>query len=185
MPKLTLPKQGETIEFFGELDPQAPRVECVITMAPGAVGPPAHIHPRQSETLEVISGHLLATINGEKRKLSTGERTTAELGQTHTFANASPTEPLVFRATIEPALHIQWFISECAKSAIRGGGYWKNLSILEYACIVRTNPDEYKLGGVPFFIQDVLFSCLAALGRLTGKAKNIEPIKTADDSAPR
>ncbi len=179
MTLLTLPKQGETIEFFGELDPKASSVECQITMAPGAVGPPAHIHPRQSETLKVVSGRLLATINGVKQEISEGESTTAGIGQAHTFANASATEPLIFRATLEPALHFQWFLTECAKSAIRGGGYWKNLSPLEYAAIVRTNPDEYKLGGVPFVLQDLIFSGLATLCRLTGKAKNIAPIETS------
>jgi mannose-6-phosphate isomerase-like protein (cupin superfamily) len=172
---LKLEKQGESITFFGQGDHTASSVEFEVTMAPGASGPESHRHPRQSERFDVVSGRLVATVEGEEKSLGAGESVTVAAGQAHTFANGSETEPLVFRTVVAPALHFQWFLTEGAKSAIRGGGSWKDMPILYAAHLLHEMGDEYRIAGMPDFLQDVIFGALARVAVLLGRTREIAP----------
>jgi len=170
--------QGETLTFFGEADNAAPRVEFEVRIAPGAVGPEPHIHPKQSELFAVTSGRMLATVDGVEHVLGPGEELLVQPGEVHTFRNANEGEPLEFRCVVEPALNFQWMLTESAKSAIRtGGGNWKKASLLEAAYILRQIPGEYRLVGMPLVVQNLLLGTLATLAVLLGKARNIEPLR--------
>jgi len=172
-----LEAQGETLTFFGESDSAAPRVEFDVRIAPGAVGPESHSHPKQSERFAVTSGRLLATVDGVEHLVGPGEELLVEAGQLHTFRNASEGEPLVFRCTVEPALNFQWMLTESAKSAIRSGGSWKDASLLEACYILRQIPGEYRLAGMPAPVQNLLIGALAMLAVLLGKTRNVEPLQ--------
>jgi len=174
---LALEAQGETLVFFGEADSSAPSVEFEVRMAPAAMGPEAHLHPKQNERFAVVSGRMLATVDGVEHALGPGEEVLARAGQVHSFVNGSPDEPLVFRCTVEPALNFQWFLTESAKSAIRtGGGHWKKASLLEAAWILHQIPGEYRLAGMPAFVQNLLIGTLARTATALGRTKNIEPL---------
>jgi len=176
-----LKAQGETLTFFGDADSAAPRVEFDVQMAAGAVGPEAHMHPKQRELFAVTSGRMLATVNGVEHELGPGEELLVQAGEAHTFRNASEEEPLAFRCVVEPALNFQWMLTESAKSAIRtGGGSWKNASLLEGAWILRQIPGEYRLVGMPVAVQNLLLGALATLAVLLGKTRNIEPLRDND-----
>jgi len=173
-----LERQGETLTFFGEPDNAASRVEFEVRIAPGAVGPEPHIHPKQSELFAVTSGRMLATVDAVEHVLGPGEELLVQPGEVHTFRNASEGEPLEFRCVVEPALNFQWMLTESAKSAIRtGGGSWKKASLLEAAYILRQIPGEYRLVGMPLVVQNLLLGALATLAVLLGKARNIEPLR--------
>jgi mannose-6-phosphate isomerase-like protein (cupin superfamily) len=43
------------------------------TSPSGAAAPPLHLHPRQEERFEVLSGVLEVQLGAERRRLSTGE----------------------------------------------------------------------------------------------------------------
>jgi quercetin dioxygenase-like cupin family protein len=180
MTTLKLEKQGESLTFFGEADSTASSMEVGVSMAPGAEGPPPHIHTKQSETFQVTSGRLVAMVDGQEHTAEAGQTVVVQAGQAHTFANGSETEPLVFRATFEPALNFQWALTELAKSAIRAGGSWANLPLPELAYILRQVRDEYRVAGIPFVLQDVLFGLLARVAELQGRAKEIAPMSEVD-----
>jgi len=169
--------QGETLTFFGEADNASPRVEFEVRIAPGAVGPEPHIHPKQSELFAVTSGRMLATVDGVEHMLGPGEELLVQPGEVHTFRNANEGEPLEFRCVVEPALNFQWMLTESAKSAIRSGGTWKKASLLEGAYILRQIPGEYRLVGMPLVVQNLLLGALATLAVMLGKARNIEPLR--------
>jgi len=176
MISLRLENQGEVLTFFGPADSTAPSVEVELRLAPGAAGPEMHMHPQQSETFQVVSGRLTVVVEGDARVAEPGETVTVAPGQRHSFSNGSDSDELVARVTVAPALHFQWFLTESAASAIRGGGRWKDMSLLEAGYILNQVPDEYRLAGVPALVQRLLFRLLATVAVLTGKAGNVAPI---------
>ncbi len=181
---LKLEKQGETLTFFGEADSTAASMEVEVSMAPGAEGPPPHIHTKQSETFKVMSGRLVAKADGQEHAAEAGQTLVVHAGQAHTFANGSETEPLVFRATLEPALNFQWALTELARAAIRAGGSWEDLPLPELAYILRQVRDEYRVAGIPFAVQDIVFGLLARVAALQGKTEEIVPM-SASESKPQ
>jgi quercetin dioxygenase-like cupin family protein len=183
MPVFHLEKQGETLEFLGEPDPAAPRAEVIVTIAPGALGPPRHVHTRQREIFHIESGRVILTIDGNQSVGLPGETLIVEPGQAHTFANGSPTEPLVFRAVFEPALNLYWMLSEAAKAAVRNGGSWADLPLLEFAWILFLVRREYRIARVPYFLQDLVIAPLALLARLTGAARRVAPMPLTQKAA--
>jgi hypothetical protein len=87
-------------------------------------------------------------------------------------------EPLVFRCTAEPALNLQWFLTEAARSAIRtGGGSWKKASLLEAAWILHQIPGEYRIAGMPAGGQTLLVGTMARAAVALGRTREIEPLR--------
>jgi len=174
---LHLEEQGETLRFFGEPDPSAPIVEFECSIAPGKNGPDPHIHPLQTETFHVTQGRMLAVVNGEERLVREGETIIVGPGEAHTFSNPDPDTPLTMRITMEPALNFQWFLTEAARSAIRHGGHWKNMPLLETSYIVAQVMDEHDMPGMPVFLKRLLFGTLARLAVLLKKPGQIAPLR--------
>jgi quercetin dioxygenase-like cupin family protein len=65
------------------------RVEFEITLPPGALSPPPHYHPKQTEEWHVLEGTLSIQLDGEWRELREGESATMPPGQVHTLKNRS------------------------------------------------------------------------------------------------
>jgi len=173
---LNLEKEGECLTFYSRPDFNAPGVEFECVLAPGAKGPSPHIHTLQTETFHVISGVMVARIKGQDDiTVSSGETITVPANIIHSFSNGRTDEPLVSRIVVEPALDFQWFLSEAAKSAIRNGGSWNNMPLLEAGHLMWLSRDQQRVGGMPYFIQDILFGFISLLAVLFGKAKNIAP----------
>jgi quercetin dioxygenase-like cupin family protein len=172
---LNLEKQGESITFLAEADSTAPRVENEVRLAPGAVGPTPHCHTKQREFFHVVAGSMIVTVEGQTHRVATGETVVVEPGQMHTFANGSESDSLIIRGAVEPALHFQWFLSEMAKIAIRGGGAWNDVPLLEAGFLLYHMRDEYRLGGIPVVVQDLLFGALAWIAERVGRTRDIEP----------
>ena len=170
-----LEKQGERITFFAEADSTATIVELEVSLAPGEVGPPSHIHTKQSETFHVVSGQMVAHLGKQNHIVEAGETLVVEAGQAHTFANGSESDPLVMRVAVEPALHFQWFLTEMAESAIRGGGSWKDIPLLELAYMLFEMRDQYRVSKMPTIMQSGLFGFLSQLAQLFGKTGQIAP----------
>lgn len=178
MPTFELLRQGETLLFHSGPDPTAERLEFEVRMAPGASGPEPHRHPLQRETVTVLEGVLLTWVNGVKERWVAGQEAEVPVNAVHTFANGSDAEPLVMRAAVEPALNFQWFLSESAASAIRGGGSWRDMSLLDAGWILHRMKSEYRLAGMPDRVQDALFLGLATLADLSGRSRRIAPMAT-------
>ncbi|MCC5940556.1 MAG: cupin domain-containing protein [Balneolaceae bacterium] len=173
---LNLENEGECLTFYGEPDFSAPGVEFECVLAPGSKGPEPHIHTAQTETFHVVSGVMIARLKGQDEiTLGPGETITVPEKIEHSFSNGSADEPLVTRIVVEPALDFQWFLSEAAKSAIRNGGNWKDMPLLEAGRLMWLSRDQQRVGGMPYVVQDILFGAISLLAMLTGRAKNIGP----------
>jgi len=170
-----LDEQGETIMFLADPDPTASRCEFEVRIAPGADGPPPHYHLGQDESFEVVSGVFHATLDGTEQRLGEGERVTIRSGVVHTFRNGLPDQPLVLRGAMEPPLRFQWALSEMARSAIRGGGSWKHLSLLEAGWVLHQVRGEYYTAGIPRSVHHLMTGVLAAIATLLGRHRSIAP----------
>jgi mannose-6-phosphate isomerase-like protein (cupin superfamily) len=173
---LNLEKEGECLTFYGDPDFNAAAMEFECILAPGSKGPSPHIHTMQTETFHVVSGVMIARLKGQDDiTLGPGEKITVPVNRLHSFTNGSVDEPLVTRIVVEPALDFQWFMMEAAKSAIRNGGNWKDMPLLEGGHLMWLSRDQQRMGGMPYFMQDILFGAISLLALLTGRAKNIAP----------
>jgi quercetin dioxygenase-like cupin family protein len=95
------------------------RIEFEITMAPGALGPPKHFHPRQEESWSLLEGELSVFVDEAWRTLGEGESLSIPPNTVHTLRNRS--EGVVrFRDVHEPALDFQEYIEALHRQAAAG-----------------------------------------------------------------
>ena len=148
---------GEHLEFTDAREQAGGRrSEGVVTLAAGKDGPGAHIHTQQIEGFEVLSGTLVVIVDGQTTRLEAA--------------------PMVARFWYEPALNMEWMLQTMGERAMARGGAWKNVPLLVAAYMLFMMRKEYRLGGMPFWLQDVLFGLLAGVAVITGQAKKVPHI---------
>jgi hypothetical protein len=59
------------------------------------------------------------------------------------------------------------------EDAMANGGDWKNVSLLPAMYIMWKARKEYRIAGMPFWLQDIIFGIGAAVARLTGIHKKV------------
>ncbi len=173
MEKIHLEKQGETLTFLTPDDQTADKLEMYLEIAPGKSGPTPHIHCLSDEGFEVKSGTLIVLIDGKESILRSGDKIIVKAGQVHSFRNGSDEEAALVNGYIDPAYNFKWMLVEMAKSANERGGSWDNVSLILAGYVLFLLRKEYRLGGIPFFIQDILFGILSLTAKLTGKWKTL------------
>jgi quercetin dioxygenase-like cupin family protein len=83
MTSLTLtPKESVTIRTS---TPEL--IEVEVTYGPGGERPPAHLHPEQDESFEVLSGTIGVRIDGEERSYGPGDAFEVPRGAVHQMWN--------------------------------------------------------------------------------------------------
>jgi quercetin dioxygenase-like cupin family protein len=116
---LTLPDNTSFLIIESTADSGGQRVEFEITMAPGALGPPKHFHPRQEESWRVVEGELWVFVDGDWRTLAEGESLSIPPGTIHTLRNRS-SAVVRFRDVHEPGLDFQDYIESLHRQAAAG-----------------------------------------------------------------
>ena len=72
--------------------------EAEVTLAPGSEGPPTHSHVECAETMEIIEGELVVTMDGKVHHLRAGDHLEIPAGVPHSFKVAGETK-VVARGT--------------------------------------------------------------------------------------
>ena len=130
---------------------------------------PDHIHRRQEERFEVLSGNLGLRVDGVEGVHGTGEVIVAAAGSPHAAWNAGEEDVHVL-VDFRPALRTEVAFESLAGLARDGkttkAGVPKNP--LRAALILREFEDEIYLARPPLAVQRVIFGTLATLGRLLG-----------------
>ena len=139
-----------------------------VRMAPGGLIR-RHMHPKQQERVEVVSGTLRFRIRGRERSLASGESLVVNPGEAHEVYNDSGADAL-FVVEARPALRTERgleIIFGLAKDGMTNqNGRPKNLlqrGLIAYDCM-----NEVALSGVPLLVQRAMVAPLAALGHLLG-----------------
>ena len=137
-------------------------------VAPGGFLGNEHLHPKQEERIEVLSGTLRCRVGGGERSVGAGEAITVPPGTSHTLWNESPEEA---HAVVEyrPALRMETFF-ETLFGLGRDGKTDEEGSpkLLQGAVMLEEYKDEYRLVRPPLPVQKAVLAVLAPIGKLLG-----------------
>jgi quercetin dioxygenase-like cupin family protein len=134
--------------------------------SPNAAPPPDHVHPRQEEHFETISGTLRARVGGEERTLRAGERMVVPAGVGHTFWIEGEEDAHVL-VELRPARNTETFLETMYGLVSDGKADENGVPPLLQIAILGLTYDTY-LPSPPIVLQKALFAVLAPVGRLMG-----------------
>ncbi len=135
----------------------------------GAQGPPEHMHPKQTETFEIINGTAGFKLNGKEQILLAGQNITVPMNAPHKFRNAGDNE-LVMVVELKPALKTEFFL-ETFYSLAKDGKSDKNSvpnNFLHFMTILNEYYGEQFIIGPPIPVQKLLAKVVGGLGKLLG-----------------
>jgi quercetin dioxygenase-like cupin family protein len=127
-----------------------------------------HVHPKQQERFEIVSGTLGLKVGGEEIVASPGETLTVPAGTPHRFWNAGDDE-VRFHCEVRPALQFEQLLETMFALAADGKTNEKGMpNILRLAVIARAHFDVVRLPFPPAFVQRLGLALGAPLGQLVG-----------------
>ena len=105
------PQTGDIAEMLAtSKETNGEKVVFKMIVKPGGFKPAQHIHVKQDESFEIISGKLTYLINGKKKTAAAGEKIVLPKGIGHTHYNDEPEGDLVVIQSISPALDCEIFL---------------------------------------------------------------------------
>jgi quercetin dioxygenase-like cupin family protein len=135
---------------------------------PGGFVAAAHIHPRQEERFEVVSGTLRLRVGKEERVLTAGDVAVIPAGLPHVWWNAGEDDVHVL-GEFRPALRTEVFFETFFGLAADGKTNRKGLpNPLGLAVMMREYENELQLARPSAGWQRALFGPLAVIGRAVG-----------------
>jgi quercetin dioxygenase-like cupin family protein len=161
------PRQNDRVVFLQtarETDGQLLRLEMFAS--PGAAAPPDHVHPRQEERFETVSGVLRARVGGEEHSLGAGETMVVPPGTPHTWW-IDGQEDAHALVEFRPALNTETFF-ETMYGLARDGKVDENGVPPFLQTAVISSAYEIYLPRPPIAMQKALFALLVPVGRLMG-----------------
>jgi quercetin dioxygenase-like cupin family protein len=136
---------------------------------PGWTTGPDHVHPRQEERFEVLSGNLGLRVDGVEGVHGAGEVIVVPAGSPHAAWNAGDGDVHVL-VDFRPALRTEIAFETLAGLAQDGktnqAGVPRNP--LRLALVLRHFEQEIYFVRPPLAVQRVIFGALARVGRLLG-----------------
>jgi quercetin dioxygenase-like cupin family protein len=119
-------------------------VEVRAHYPPARRHPPAHWHPGQEERFEIVSGRLLATLDGQDQTLEAGERLVVSPGVVHAMHNPGPaTTDTVWQT--RPALRTEELFEALSRLS-------PNPGLRERAKLAREFEQELRVPKPPLFL---------------------------------
>jgi quercetin dioxygenase-like cupin family protein len=156
--------------------------------SPGWSTGPDHVHRRQEERFEVLSGKLGPRVEGVARVLEEGEEITAPAGSAHAAWNAERrrrrgARPRRFKPALRTEVAFETLAGLARDGKTDSAGAPKNPLLL--ALIMREYEDEIYFVRPPLFVQRVVFGALAGVARLLGyRAEYPLPVSQAERALP-
>jgi quercetin dioxygenase-like cupin family protein len=141
-------------------------LEVEASYGPAGRPPPAHLHPRQAERFEVLSGTLTARVAGEERTLSAGDTLDIPAGTAHQMWNSSSEGARVRWETRPAGRTEEWFRVIDREIAAAGG---KMPSPLTMAPLLEEYGDTFKLAVGPDWAVGPAVKALGAVAKLRGR----------------
>lgn len=151
----------------GDTDGELVRMD--FTCPPGVPLSIEHIHPKQEERFEVLSGTFGFSVDGEEQTGGTGHELAVAPGVRHNFWNAGDTEGEL-RMEFRPALSTEtifetlWGLAQDGK--VNEKTHMPNL--LQLAVTFSKYDDVFVPTSPPRPVQKALFTVLAPIGKLLG-----------------
>lgn len=163
------PVTGERLVFhLTSAQTHGEKVVFETYVQPGGFVAAAHVHPRQEERFEVLSGDLGFRIRRTTFVAGPGERITIPAGTAHTFWNAGDGVAR-FLCEVRPALQFERLIETMFGLAAAGRTNRRGMpNPLRLAVIARHHFDDVRLPFPPAWMQLVGLTLGAPFGRLVG-----------------
>lgn len=167
---IDLPSWGVRMRFLqttAETDGALLRIEVVL---PPGFSIAEHVHPRQEEQHEVVSGRLSAKVGGQEREYGPGQRVVGPPGVPHAWHNPSDREALRLVSEHRPVLHMELMLVEGAAIARDWVADKKAIvrCLLRAAVLLNEIKDDFYFTGRRMQIVVWLLLVLAPVGRRLG-----------------
>ena len=163
------PVTGERVVFTEtalQTGGKSTRFEAFVS--PGGHLPTSHVHPKQTERFEIVSGTLTMKLAGRTFEAGPGETVVVEPGMHHDFANDTD-EVVHFKVEVSPALQIESLIETMYGLAADGKtNRWGIPNPLRMAVIAGAHYDTVRLAFPPAWAQRAALAVGAPVGRLLG-----------------
>jgi mannose-6-phosphate isomerase-like protein (cupin superfamily) len=165
------PVTGERIVFRKtSADTDGAYAEIDLVLAPDGAVPGTHVHPKQVETFEVISGQMKFRMGMKMVKAGPGETVVVPAGAVHNFANAGSDTAHV-RVTMTPALKMEELFETTVGLAMDGRVNRHGMpKPLDLALFVERFEDEARAPFPPAAVVRVLLAPLRFLARRRGRS---------------
>jgi mannose-6-phosphate isomerase-like protein (cupin superfamily) len=132
----------------------------------GGRGPIEHIHIRQEERLEVITGAACVRVNGQERGLNPGDFVVIAPGTPHCWWNCGDVG-LQLRTEFRPAYDLERFF-ELIFGLARDGKTDETGSPSFLQIAVMSPAYDIYLPRPPIFVQKLLFAVLGPIAKMRG-----------------
>ena len=135
-------------------------------LAPHTGGTPVHIHPRATESYEVVEGKLDLYVDGAWRTLTAGEKASVDPGIAHTFRNATDSPARVYNTHAPAMRYDEYFESlhQVVNSGVIREGRMTPKVILYMSVLMTSFEDEIRSVRPPHAVMKVF----AMVGRFLG-----------------
>jgi mannose-6-phosphate isomerase-like protein (cupin superfamily) len=176
------PVTGERLTFLEtacETGGEYVRFEAEI--APGGTLASAHLHPRQSERFEIVSGTLTMKVGHRKFEARRGDVIVVDPGTAHDFWNRTQ-EPVRMLVELRPALAIEELLETMYGLAADGRTNRFGMpNLFRLAVIAQAHFDEVRVPFVPQWLQRAALVMGAPVGRLLGYGAAYQSISIRDE----
>src|SRR5215204_5170721 len=164
------PSFGARVTFLETSEQTNGELLRVEVLLPPGFSMPEHVHPRQEERHEVLSGTLRARVGGQERDYKAGERVVGPPGVPHAWSNPSDSEELRIVSEHRPVSHMEHML-EAGFAIARDfeankKGAPKHL--LRAAVLLDEIKEDFYFTGVSMRVLMAVFVALAPVGRLLG-----------------
>lgn len=133
--------------------------------APNSKRPVAHYHPHQTEIFTVISGKLNIILNNKLHQLVQGQRLYIPAKASHTMWNDS-NEDTIVEWKVTPALRTLNFLQTV--TALSNKYNSDKPPFLLTMLLVKEYANEFRIAGLPFILQKILFCIFCPIAKWKG-----------------
>ena len=160
------PVTGERIVFRKTAaDTNGEYAEIDLVLAPGGSVPGTHVHPKQEERFEVVSGRMKFRLGLRTIVAGPGEVVVVPAGRIHNFANAGD-EPAQVRVQMIPALKHEELFETTVALAKEGRVDRRGMpKPLELALFVERFADEVRAPVIPHALVMAVLAPLRHIAR--------------------
>ena len=154
---------GESITFVETAaDTDGERLVMEVVYLPSHIRPPLHLHPKQEERFDVMSGEIVVRRGSDETTFVAGESFEVPVGTPHQMTAGEAPETRL-RWEIRPALDSEGFFE-----AMWSLPEDRRPNPLRLAWILNRHRHEFRLAKPAYGVQRVVFGTMALVARLLG-----------------
>ncbi len=178
------PVAGDTVTFLELPERGEGRLLVEMTTVPGGQGPPAHIHPRSSESFEVLEGAIALEQDGRQIVVGAGETHVVPPGVVHRFMSHAR-EPGRTRVELDVPGRMAEFLETFYELARAGRTDAEGKpSLPQVAVSFGALREDIRTVVAPWPAQLAMFAALAPVARLQGLRPFYETGELSLEGAP-